>query len=114
MGYRNWGSGKASLQRLYPEAAGFNSQGRFLAVRVPLAALLCFLFGLAGSLCAETHVSGNITSDTTWAVAGSPYIVTGDVTVYHTSRSNGEQVCRLTVEPGVEIRFEPGTGLYIG
>ena len=42
---------------------------------------------------------GVITSDSTWSVAGGPYLVTGDVTV-----QNG---VTLTVEAGVEIRFLP-------
>ena len=29
----------------------------------------------------QTDVSGAITSDTTWYLASSPYVVTGDVTV---------------------------------
>ncbi|MGA8020485.1 MAG: hypothetical protein WCA42_16570, partial [Desulfobacterales bacterium] len=40
--------------------------------------------------------------------------MTGDITVYHTSRTNGEYFRKLTIEPGVEVRFNPGTGLYIG
>ncbi len=69
---------------------------------------------MASTSFAETYVSGNITSNTTWGVAGSPYIVTGDITVYHTSRTYGEYFRKLTIEPGVEVRFNPGTGLYIG
>ena len=42
---------------------------------------------------------GVITSDSTWSVAGGPYLVTGDVTV--------QSGVTLTVEAGVEIRFLP-------
>jgi methionine-rich copper-binding protein CopC len=65
-------------------------------------------------------VSGEITQNTVWTLSGSPYIVTGDVTVRHSSydyahsyRANG-RLAALTIEPGVEVRFSPGTGLYIG
>lgn len=63
------------------------------------------VFALAGALflCAtpassNTSVSGVISSDTTWDIAGSPYIVTGNTLV-------GSGV-RLTIEPGVEVRFD--------
>jgi parallel beta-helix repeat protein len=48
-----------------------------------------------------TYISGPITSDTTWYSADSPYIVTGDVTV--------EPGFTLTIEPGVEVKFD---GVY--
>ena len=57
---------------------------------------------------------GNITASVTWAKQDFPYAITGDVTVYHTSRTYGEYCRKLTIEPGVEVRFNPGTGLYIG
>jgi len=77
-----------------------------------LLALLVILFSFPASIYAETLVSGNITQNTTWTLAGSPYIVIGDVTVRYSTKNSATAI--LTVEPGVEIRFEPGTGLYIG
>ncbi|MCP4624607.1 MAG: right-handed parallel beta-helix repeat-containing protein, partial [bacterium] len=61
-----------------------------------------------------TNVSGLITQNTTWSKAGSPYIVTGDLTIRHSSLSWGTSIATLTINPGVEVRFEPGTGIYVG
>ena len=43
--------------------------------------------------------SGTLAEDETWDTDGSPYLITGDVTV-----PNGQS---LTIEPGVEVRFTP-------
>ncbi len=68
---------------------------------------LVLLFGIGlQSAIADTEVSGNITSDTTWAVAGSPYIVVGTVQVL--------DVATLTIEPGVTVKFNEGLSLMIG
>ncbi|MBM4431327.1 MAG: hypothetical protein FJ026_13440, partial [Chloroflexi bacterium] len=48
---------------------------------------------------------GSITSDTTWTACASPYLVHGDVIV--------EPGVTLTVEPGVQARFDGGAGLYV-
>jgi parallel beta-helix repeat protein len=58
---------------------------------------------------AGTNVSGTISTDTIWALAGSPYIVVGDIKVYS---STSEPT--LTIEPGVEVRFNGVYTLYIG
>jgi len=84
--------------------------GRFLLLY--LYALLALIFSLPAVSFAETYVSGAITQDTTWTLAGSPYIVTGDVTVRYSTYNSS--TATLTIEPGVEVRFEPGTGLYVG
>ncbi len=78
-----------------------------------ILALSVILISLPASIYAETFVSGNIMQNTTWALAGSPYIVTGDITVRH-SDFRDSPAATLTIEPGVEVRFAPGTGLYIG
>ena len=46
---------------------------------------------------AQTPVSGNITINTTWTLAGSPYQLTGDVTV--------NQYVTLTIQSGVEVQL---------
>jgi flagellar hook assembly protein FlgD len=55
-------------------------------------------------------VSGTITTDTTWALTGSPYIVTGNITVYGTPSNT----VTLTIEAGVEVEFGQNKRLTIG
>ena len=55
-----------------------------------------------------TSHSGAITTTSTWALADSPHIVTGDVTV--DIGSGGA----LTIEPGCVVKFDTGTKLQIG
>jgi parallel beta-helix repeat protein len=52
-----------------------------------------------------TYVSGSITSDTTWDLAGSPYIVFGHIYVAFG--------VTLTIEPGVEVRFDGEFGMHV-
>ena len=66
--------------------------------------LLLSLFMLFGSMLyfsehsiAETYVSGTITEDTTWDLAGSPYIVTGNIDVPENTI--------LTIDPDVVVKF---------
>src|SRR5258706_397178 len=46
----------------------------------------------------QTNVSGGIYTNTTWTLAGSPYIVTGNVVVFPGNT--------LTIDPGVTVRFD--------
>ena len=59
---------------------------------MPIAALL-----LLAAPAAATTVPGGSIGTTTWDVAGSPWIVQGDVTVLSGAT--------LTIEPGVQVRF---------
>lgn len=54
---------------------------------------------------AQTNISGYILSNTTWTLAGSPYMVTGNTLV-----SNG---VTLTIEPGVVVKFDDSTAIQI-
>ena len=63
---------------------------------------------LVPALYAETIVPPSlINTNTSWDLAGSPYIVQGDVFVY------GNAIPVLTIEPGVEVRFQVGASLEI-
>ncbi|HEX7151696.1 MAG TPA: FlgD immunoglobulin-like domain containing protein [Thermoanaerobaculia bacterium] len=69
---------------------------RLLALLLTLAAL---------PLAAQTNVSGTISTNTTWTVAGSPYILTGNVFV----EGSGSPV--LTIDPGVVVKGNANTQL---
>ena len=61
-------------------------------------ALLCSTFtAVSGS--AETRVGGTLQGQNTWTKAGSPYVVTGDLTIGKNST--------LKIGPGVTVRFKP-------
>lgn len=64
-----------------------------------LAALFCSFFSYA------INVSGLINSNTIWTKANSPYIVTGDIDV--------DTSVTLTIEPGVQVRFDGNYAMYI-
>ncbi len=70
--------------------------GSVLVVVVPAVALAGA--DRVGRLSANgTHVSGTINQDTTWTLAGSPYVLDGTVTV-----ASG---VRLTIAPGVVVKL---------
>ncbi|MCP4671589.1 MAG: hypothetical protein GY857_09805, partial [Desulfobacula sp.] len=71
--------------------------------------ILFFIMSFPLASFADTNVSGTISTDTTWTLADSPYIVTGNVQVGKYSSG-----ATLTIEPGVEIRFNADTHLLIG
>ena len=68
-----------------------------------LSLILCLTIVNSGA--ADTTLSGIINSDTTWKLADSPYIVTGNLLV-----SEG---ITLTIEPGVEVKFESAMMLQL-
>src|SRR5688572_33353621 len=61
-----------------------------------LAAILLLFVAVAVN--AQTNVSGGIYANATWTKANSPYIVTDTVVVF--------PGVTLTIEAGVEVRFE--------
>ena len=76
--------------------------------RVFLITLLFILF-LARYTQAQTSVSGGIYSNTTWTLANSPYLMTGNIVVF--------PGVTLNIEPGVEVRVKEngfsGTQYYL-
>jgi hypothetical protein len=54
---------------------------------------------------AQTNVSGFITANTTWTVAGSPYIIVGNTILSHGYT--------LTIDPGVVVKFDSLKALQI-
>ncbi|HEX6641854.1 MAG TPA: DUF6531 domain-containing protein, partial [Thermoanaerobaculia bacterium] len=53
----------------------------------------------------RVNVSGDVTSNTTWTLANSPYVVTGTINV--------QSPAVLTIEPGVIVKFETGASLLV-
>ena len=88
-----------------------NRAGRYSSRSVKSSARLLLRFAwafslvlLAPGLAAATEKCGAV-CDETWTFADSPYVVTCDVSV--------AEVCSLTVEAGVEVRFQVGTTLSV-
>ena len=53
----------------------------------------------------QTNVSGVISSNTTWTLANSPYIATGNILI--------NEGVTLTIEPGVVVKFDSEKTLQI-
>ena len=54
---------------------------------------------------AGTFISGHIIADTIWTIENSPYCIKGDVIV--------DEGATLTIDPGVEVRFNGYYSLYV-
>ena len=65
--------------------------------------IVCFL--LPASAFAEVFISQNITEDTIWTKAQSPYLVLNKITV--------SREATLTVEPGVVVKFKEDSSIKI-
>ncbi len=76
--------------------------------------IVSILFLVAGLLSppgifAATSVGGRVSTDTTWTLSGSPYVVTSSVQFYGMTSTP----ITLTIEPGVVVKFQTGTYLQI-
>ena len=82
---------------------------RCVPVLATLIVLAAAFLALSSSAAASTTIAGQtISADTTWTLSGSPYVVTGAVTVA------GGGAPTLTIEPGVEVRFGSNGQLNVG
>ena len=70
-----------------------------------IAYCLAMIFLVVTSCAAQTNVCGTISSNTTWQLSGSPYIITCSVTL-----NSG---IMLTINPGVVVKFSTGTKLLV-
>jgi hypothetical protein len=68
--------------------------------------LSIFILCLAFNFFSQTSVSGGIYQNTTWNVAGSPYLVTSSIVVFPGKT--------LTIEPGVEVLVTPDYSFNTG
>jgi hypothetical protein len=70
---------------------------------------LLFILFLGQNIQAQTLVSGGIYSNTTWTLANSPYLMTGNTVIF--------PGVTLNIEPGVEVRVKEngmsGTQFYL-
>src|SRR3990167_1264951 len=85
------------------KAKGLNCAGR--SFLLPLVIGLLLLASVVKNCVAYTSVSGTISSDTTWTIANSPYIVTGSVIV-----NSG---VTLTIESGVTVKIDSGKAFQV-
>ncbi len=77
------------------------------SLRLITIALLPLIFCFTPSPShAQTTISIDIQANTTWTLSGSPYIITSNIFV----RNNA----KLTIQPGVVVKFNPQTSIYIG
>ena len=75
-------------------------RARMIVVLLGIGLMLAMTTGIAG---ATTEVSGNQSG--TWTLANSPYVVTGSVNV--------PAAQTLTIEPGVEVKFNDNLGIGV-
>ncbi|MEO8149429.1 MAG: T9SS type A sorting domain-containing protein [Bacteroidia bacterium] len=76
-----------------------------MKTKLALSIILLSVFFIYEEGMAQTNVSGFISANTTWNLAGSPYILVGNTLVSHGYI--------LTVEPGVIVKFNTDKALQI-
>ncbi|MEA3396558.1 MAG: right-handed parallel beta-helix repeat-containing protein [Chloroflexota bacterium] len=83
-----------------------NKLYRLLSVAILLTLAAYALFALDTPAAYAVDVGGDITTDTIWTLAGSPYVVTSNVVV--------KDGATLTIAAGVEVKFDDGVYLQVG
>ena len=73
----------------------------YLPMKKVLVLLLITTFGAH----AQTNLSGVINSSQTWTLAGSPYIVSGNLVIF--------EGVDITIEPGVTVKFNSSAGMEL-
>jgi hypothetical protein len=74
--------------------------------KIKIASFLFFIALLFSfQIKAQTNVSGGIFANTTWTLANSPYIVTGNIVLF--------PGFILTIQPGVIVKFSDSTNLEV-
>ncbi len=83
----------------------FSTERLRAALSTWLGALAVLLMLAASGVQAQTTVSGPMTVNTRWSLAGSPYIVSGEVVI--------QGGALLTIEPGVVVSMGAGAKLTV-
>jgi len=69
----------------------------------------------SGNTLNEVHLRGGaVRTNETWPNLGMPYVLLADETIYVGSDVPDEPRATLTLLPGTELRFAPGSGLFVG
>ncbi len=89
------------MSRLVRSAVGPLRDWRTQVFPAAVFALLLLLVSMVGAARAATNVSGTISSNQTWDLAGSPYVMTGNVTV--------AAGVTLTIDEGVTVQGNAAT-----
>jgi hypothetical protein len=79
---------------------------RLFMSRLVMVCVIPFIIFLPNFIQADTNITQNITQDTTWSPAGSPYLIMNDIQVF-------ENVT-LTILPDVEVVFQGMASMEIG
>ena len=95
---------KSSVQNIANFDSDFREEKNLLTMKKNILLTAACLWLLA-SANAQTNVSGFINANTTWNLAGSPYIVVGNAIL-----STGYT---LTIDPGVVVKFDPAKAIQI-
>nr|WP_319393630.1 right-handed parallel beta-helix repeat-containing protein [uncultured Desulfobacter sp.] len=78
----------------------------------PFFPALFFILGMTCTGFADTTISSDITTDTTWTLDGSPYVITRDIRI--AGKDGDDEVTTLTIEPGTVLRFAAGCKMIVG